>query len=488
MKTIYQRIALYTLILPAIALAVHCSKSKKGGGGDNPPQPPGGGATNSDVAMWLTKGDQTALLSKQIVALNFSTASNSYATIQVDSTQTFQTIDGFGYALTWGSAQVINDLADNIRTPLLRELFSNDSNAIGVSYLRISIGASDLNPSVYTYDETSSPGVADSLLQNFTLDQDRRYVIPVLKQILAINPAIKILGSPWTAPLWMKTNGAAIGGSLKPQYYASYANYFVKYIQEMKKEGITIDAITTQNEPLYGGNNPSMQMSATEQAGFIRDYLGPAFQAAGITTKIIAYDHNCDRPDYPITVLNDAGARPYVNGSAFHLYGGDISALSQVHNAYPDKNLYFTEMYTSSTASFNGDLVWHLKNLIIGAPRNWSRNVVEWNLASDPSYGPHTNGGCNVCKGALTVSSVVYRNVSYYIIGHASKFVPPGSVRIGSNNISGTLSNVAFLRPDGKKVLIVINETSGPQYFNIKFNNKQVTPFLDGGAAATFIW
>lgn len=488
MKTTCQRFALYMLILPGmLVLATYCSKGKKGTGGDNPPPPPNNGATTSDVAMWLTKGDQSALLAKQIISLNFSTASNSYPTITVDSTQALQTIDGFGYCLTYGSAQVISDLPDDARANLLRELFSNDSNAIGVSYLRISIGASDLNPYVYTYDETTA-GQTDTNLVNFSLDEDRRYVIPVLKQILAINPNIKLLGSPWTAPLWMKTNNAAVGGSLKPEYYGVYAKYFVKYIQEMKKEGISIDAITPQNEPLYGGNNPSMQMSATEQAGFIRDYLGPAFQAAGINTKIIVYDHNADRPDYPITVLNDAGARPYVNGSAFHLYGGDISALSQVHNAYPDKQLYFTEEYTSSTASFSGDLVWHMKNLIIGAPRNWSRNVLEWNLASDPSYKPHTNGGCNVCKGALTIGTSVNRNVSYYIIGHASKFVPDGSVRIASNNMSGSLSNVAFLRPDGKKVLIVLNETANSQTFNIQFNNKQVTPALDGGAAATFVW
>jgi glucosylceramidase len=372
---------------------------------------------------------------------------------------------------------------------LLRELFSTDSNAIGISYLRVSIGASDLNPSVYTYDDIAD-GTTDTGLVHFTLDQDLRYVIPVLKSILAINPNIRILGSPWTAPVWMKTNNASVGGSLKPEYYGVYAKYLVKYVQGMKAQGITIDAITPQNEPLYGGNNPSMVMQPAEQADFIKNHLGPAFQAAGLNTKIIVYDHNADRPDYPITVLNDAAARPYVNGSAFHLYGGNVSALSTVHNAYPEKNIYFTEQYTASTSSFGGDLVWHLANLIIGAPRNWSRNVLEWNLANDASFGPHTNGGCTTCKGALTISSAtaVTRNQGYYIIAHASKFVPAGSTRIESNNISGTLSNVAFLRPDGKKVLIVINETGNSQTFNIKFKDKQVTPSLDAGAAGTFVW
>jgi len=222
----------------------------------------------------------------------------------------------------------------------------------------------------------------------------------------------------------MKTNGSSIGGSLKTDCYDVYARYFVKYIQEMQAEGITIHAITPQNEPLHGGNNPSMLMTASEQANFIKNYLGPAFQNAGLTTKIVIYDHNCDRPDYPLDILNDPDARKYVDGSAFHLYAGDISALSQVHYAYPDKNVYFTEQWVGGPSNFAGDLQWHIKNLIIGATANWSKVVLEWNLASDPYYNPHTNGGCTSCEGALTIGATVIRNVSYYIIAHASKFVP----------------------------------------------------------------
>jgi glucosylceramidase len=285
----------------------------------------------------------------------------------------------------------------------------------------------------------------------------------------------------------MKNNNNSIGGSLLPQYYSVYAQYFVKYVQAMKAEGITIDAITVQNEPLYGGNNPSMLMSAAEQADFIKNHLGPAFQAASITTKIIAYDHNCDRPDYPLAVLADAGARQYVDGSAFHLYGGEVSAMSIVHDSYPTKNIYFTEQYTSSTGEFAGDLKWHVKNVIIGTMRNWSRNALEWNLASDPYFAIHTPGGCNTCKGALTIISGVTRNVSYYIIAHASKFVPAGSYRVASN-IQGSLHNVAFQRPDGQKVLIVVNDGNATQNFNIGFNGKRVSTSLEAGAVGTYVW
>jgi glucosylceramidase len=231
-----------------------------------------------------------------------------------------------------------------------------------------------------------------------------------------------------------------------------------------------------------------MVMLAIQQADFIKNHLGPAFQAAAISAKIIVWDHNCDNPTYPIDVMNDAGAKAFINGSAFHLYGGDISALSQVHAAHPDKQLYFTEQYTSSTANFAGDLRWHVRNVIIGSMRNWSRNALEWNLANDASYGPHTPGGCTVCKGALTINgNLTGRNVSYYIIAHASKFVPGGSIRI-SSTVSGDLFNVAFKRPDGKKVLIVLNDGTALQSFNIKFKGKWINANLDAGAVATYVW
>ena len=475
---------LSVLVAVCSLLSVCCSRKSAGG---NPPVIPPVTNTGSDVQLWLTQGDQTVLFRKQNSSLNFSTTTNSsVGTIEVDSTQTFQTIDGFGYTMTGGSATLINSLSPSVKDALLTELFATDSNNIGVSYLRISIGASDLSATTFTYDDMPT-GQTDVNLQQFSIDKERTDLIPVLKKILAINPSIKILGSPWSAPTWMKTNNAFVGGSLKTQYYPVYAQYFVKYIQAMKAEGITIDAITTQNEPLHGGNNPSMVMQPAEQLDFIKNHLGPAFQAASITTKIILYDHNADRPDYPLSILADAGARQYVDGSAFHLYGGPISALTQVHNSYPDKNVYFTEQWTGGPGNFGEDLKWHIQNLIIGATRNWSRNVLEWNLAADPNYQPHTPGGCTTCMGALTIGNAVTRNVSYYIIAHASKFARPGSVRIASTQ-SATLSTVAFMNPQGKKVLIVLNSGSSPEVFNIKFNGKSVTTSLNNGAVGTYVW
>jgi glucosylceramidase len=472
------------------ALLTGCGKKTSGTGSVIPPPvippviPPVVGT--NDVDFWLTKGDQSVLLAKQSTVLSFGAVANSNSFVDVDSTIAYQTVDGFGYTLTGGSAYVINQLSAADKAALLSELFGKTATSVGISYLRISIGASDLNASVFSYDDVAA-GQTDLSLNSFSLAPDKTDLIPLLKEIIAINPAIKILATPWSPPVWMKDNGNSKGGSLQTQYYDVYAKYFVKYIQQMKAEGITIDAIAPQNEPLNPDNNPSLLMLAVQQRDFIKNNLGPAFQTAGITTKIIAYDHNCDRPDYPITVLNDAAAAAFTDGSAFHLYGGDISALSTLHNAFPTKNVYFTEQWTSSTGDFGGDLKWHVKNVIIGSMRNWSKIALEWNLANDPTFGPHTPGGCTQCKGALTIGSSVTRNVAYYIVAHAAKFVPSGSVRINSNT-TGFLQNVAFKTPDGKKVLIVENDGTAAEIFNIRFKNKWTETTLPAGAVGTYIW
>ncbi len=395
-------------------------------------------------------------------------------------------MDGFGYALTGGSAILINAMTTEERNALLNELFGNRENELAVSYLRISIGASDLSDRVFTYNDLSA-GETDPEMKKFSIEPEKKDLIPVLKEILKINPEIKIMGSPWTPPVWMKTNKSSKGGSLLPKYYDAYALYFVKYIHAMKAEGIRIDAITIQNEPLHPGNNPSLLMPAAEQAAFIKKSLGPAFRNAGLDTKIIIYDHNANRIDYPLEVMNDADARQYVDGSAFHLYEGGIEALSKVQIAYPDKNLYFTEQWVGAPGNFAGDFNWHVQNLIIGASRNWCKTVIEWNLAADPKQDPHTEGGCTQCLGAVTIDgNDVTRNPAYYIIGVASKFVPAGSVRIESN-LPQNLPNVAFKTPDGKIVVIVLNGSKAEQAFQLKLKGKYFETSLKRGSVATFV-
>jgi len=441
------------------------------------------------IDVWLTNPDKSALFAHQEKQLQFDAAANNSPEINVDDKQTYQSMVGFGFALTGGSATHIINMNAESRAKLLHQVFGTEGNDIGVSYLRVSIGSSDLNDHVFSYDDLPE-GETDINMDKFDLGPDKKDVIPVIKEILAINPAIKILGSPWSPPKWMKTNDDTRGGRLKPEYYAAYAKYFVKYIQQMKAEGITIDAITVQNEPLHPGNNPSLLLTAPEERDFVKNNLGPAFKAAGITTKILVYDHNADRPDYPITILDDPGAAKYIDGSAFHLYGGKIESLNDVHNAHPDKNIYFTEqMVVQFHDTARMIIAAPVGTIIIGATRNWCRNVLEWNLAAGPDFKPYTDrGGCSMCQGAVTIDGNSFsENIAYYSMAHISKFVRPGSVRIATNDIE-SLPNVAFTTPGNKKVLIVANEKNDPQTFTISYNGKNASATLEGKAVATFVW
>jgi glucosylceramidase len=453
------------------------------------------GQTRGDVQVWLTNADKSAVFEEQKPFLNFGKDASREPTteqesvIELDEQKKFQTMDGFGFALTGGSAQHLARMDAAKRAALLHELFGVDEKNIGISYLRITIGSSDLNDHVYSYDDLAV-GETDPELKKFSLAADHVELIPVLKEILAINPKIEILGSPWSAPPWMKTNGNAKGGRLKAEYYAGYANYFVKYIQGMKAAGIRIAAITVQNEPLNDKNTPSMLMSAEEESAFIRDHLGPAFAAAGIRTKIVLYDHNCDVPEYAISILKDPAANQYVDGSGFHLYGGAIAAMSEVHDAFPQKNLYFTEfMAVEPTESGRISIAKPVAGTFIGALQNWSRNVLLWNLAANSKFEPHTdNGGCPICQGAVTIDgNDVTRNLAYYAMAHFSKFVRPGSVRIGSNEPAG-LRNVAFTVPDGKTVLVVVNDGKTAQKFAVRFHGKSFETKLGEGSVGTYVW
>jgi glucosylceramidase len=462
----------------------------------------------------VTNSDRSSLFQKVTEPIVFRDALPRGALIVIDPAQRMQTIDGFGFALTGGSAELLMKMTREARAKTLRQIFATDGNNLGVSYLRVSIGASDMNGFVYSYDDLP-PGATDPQLQKFDLGEDRKYVLPVLKEILAIAPAIRILGSPWSAPAWMKTNGNVRGGSLKEECYDAYALYLVKYVQEMQKEGVAIDAITIQNEPLNSKNTPSMQWQVNQQAVFLREHLYPAFRKARLTAKIILFDHNLDRPDYPLALLGDPIISQFADGTGFHHYGGDMAAMSKVHMARPDKNIYFTEqMVTERPGSATIAIAAQVKRMIIDTTRNWSRNVILWNLAADPNNGPHTdNGGCPVCQGAITIDKdAVSQNLAYYTIAHASKFVRPGSVRIGSTNrgdpavtltedeerpglkrlaiaeSAQILPNVAFRTPEGKIVLIVANDGYAAAAFAVQDQGKWANVRLNPGAVGTYVW
>lgn len=475
-----------------------------------------GQAGNSKQSeSWVTNADRSAQFQEQPGSIVFDQVRNvNEPVIVVDPGQQMQSIDGFGFALTGGSAELLTRMNKDARARILRQLFATDGNSIGVSYLRLSIGSSDMNSFVFSYDDLPQ-GETDYELNKFGLAQDEKDVIPVLKEILAIAPDIKILASPWSAPAWMKTNSDVRGGELKKDCYPAYAQYLVKYVQEMKRAGIEIDTLSIQNEPLNFRNTPSMQWSVDQQLVFLRDYLYPSFTKAGLKTKVVLFDHNLDRIDYPLTLLSDPVISNFVDGSCFHYYAGDMGAMSVVHRARPDKNIYFTEQMTvESPGSPTIDIVPSVKQVILDTTRNWAKNVLVWNLAADPQNSPHTdNGGCSGCQGAITIDKdTITLNIAYYAIAHASKFVRPGSVRIASTSpgdpslsltsdegrpeikratvVENTqvLPNVAFRTPESRIVLIVANDTRSVNSFTVQYMGKFARLTLAPGSVGTYVW
>jgi glucosylceramidase len=438
------------------------------------------------IETWLTTGDQSFRL-KRIDDLTFQSGPvRSSVEIEVSAEQHFQTIEGFGAALTNSSAWLL--FHSQLRDSMMAALFSRDSG-IGISYVRLPMGASDFSSQpAYTYDDVPE-GETDPGLDYFSIDADRAFIIPLIKQALTINPDLKIMASPWSAPAWMKTTRRLNGGALQSVNYPVLAQYFVKFIQAYESEGISIDAITVQNEPLYTtADYPSMGMNASAQADFIKNHLGPALEENSLSTKILVWDHNWDNTEYALSVLNDPDVRKYVAGSAWHCYAGNCQAQLVVHDAYPDKAIYFTECSGGAWDSdFASVLRWDIENLFIGSVVNWAKTVLLWNLALDENYGPRI-GGCPNCRGVLTVESGGFqKNPEFDIIGHFSRFVRPGAVRIQSE--SHTMQCVTFQNPDESVVLVVLNATSGSVSFSVKWQGKTfVFLNLPGSSVVTFKW
>ncbi|MDP5170201.1 MAG: hypothetical protein NWR72_08140 [Bacteroidia bacterium] len=445
------------------------------------------------IAVYQTNADGSLVLALSPDSLPLVSPNDEGVQISVNPDLTYQKMEGYGAALTESSAYVLMEyLSESERSAILKELFSQEEG-IGISYLRLTMGASDFSLSNYTYNDLG-PGETDTDMQSFSLGKDRNYVIPVLQEILAIAPELSIMATPWTAPAWMKTNQRLLdGGRLTPAFYQAHARYFVRYLADMKAEGIPIQAITVQNEPLHQASYPSMNMSSSEQKSFIRDYLGPALEEAGVETKVIIYDHNWDDVAFPLDILSDPTAKNFVAGTSFHCYAGDVEAMSTVQQAHPDRGIYFTECSGGDwSPDFGANLAWNMDNLFVGATRNWAKTVLLWNLALDENNGPQ-NGGCTDCRGVITVNSGtgnITRNVEYALLGHSAQFVKPGACRIETEDTrSSGLSQVAFQNPDQSFALLAYNHLNRPLELEIKVKDNQVFRYeLPAGTLVTFQW
>lgn len=456
-------------------------------------------AEGAAVQAWITTGDQSKLLAREADA-RFGSASAKTAAgtpvIEVDPARAYQRIAGFGAAITDASAYLIQQrMTPAQREALMRELFGRAEvkgagQGIGLSFTRLTIGASDFSRSHYSFDDMP-PGQTDPELHHFSLEPQRDTVLPAVKAALAVNPQLKVMASPWSAPGWMKSTDSLVKGTLKPEAFDAFARYLKRYLDAMQAEGVTISALTLQNEPHFEPEDyPGMRVDPAKRAAFIGGHLGPLLARANPGTAIFDWDHNWDEPDSPATVLADPKANRYVSGIAWHCYAGKSSVQAVVHDKFPDKDTWFTECSGGRwSPDWAKNLQYFTRTLVIDTTRGWARGVLFWNLALDQNDGPHL-GGCKDCRGVVTIDSntgAVTRNVEYYALAHASRFVLPGAHRIASSEAGG-LANVAFRNPDGSMALLVANGEPAARSFAVKVGKQAFSYTLPASSVASFTW
>ena len=444
---------------------------------------------STSAEMWLTTADETQKLASQPEVAAAGAATGDEALV-VNSNQHFQRMHGFGAAMTDASAELLSRLPEDKRRAVMAELFSRANGGLGLSFTRLTVGASDFSRTHYSYDD-SPRNEPDPELRFFSIDPARKFVLPRVREALAINPDLKVMISPWSPPAWMKTTKSLIQGHLVPAFYPAFANYLARTVEEFGREGVPVSMVTIQNEPDFEpGDYPGMRVNPPERAIIIGRHVGPAFRARGLKAQILDYDHNWDNPEMPLAVLADRQARSFIAGVAWHCYEGDVPAQSPVHDAYPDKDAWETECSGGEWApKFAETLGWMTDKLIIGASNNWSRGSLLWNLALDPQHGPH-HGGCTDCRGVVTIdpaTGAIARNVEYYVLGHASRFILPGAYRLAATRRDNGIEAAAFLNPDGSRALI-LHRNSGDGPVTIALDGLHYSVALPNGAVATLRW
>jgi glucosylceramidase len=457
-------------------------------------------AASEPVNIWLTTTNDSGgrsvtrgLQQQTPIAFSAGTASNG-TNVTVNENTKYQQFTGAGASFTDTAAWLMNSsgaLSSATRTSVMQKLFDPNSG-IGLDFLRNPMGASDLARSDYTFDDMPS-GQTDPNLNNFSISHDMADVLPLTKQAEQLNPNLKVMATPWTAPAWMKDSGSDDQGWLQSQYYAAYAQYFVKYIQAYQAQGVHIDYVSPQNEPTCCSGYPSMQWNGSGLDFFTGTDLLPALHAAGLSTKVLALDWNWSNyASYGAPSVDDAAIRndSLFGGIAWHGYDeGSASEQTTVHNQYPNTDAFDTEHSGGTWVSNqqNEDM-----NNIIDYTRNWGKSVVKWSLAVDQNMGPH-NGGCGTCTGLITVhngdsrSGQVDYNIEYYDMGQLTKFVKPGAYRIDST-ASSTIPNVAWINPDGSKALVAYNGGSSAQNLTVNWGGEHFTYSVPAATSATFTW
>jgi glucosylceramidase len=443
------------------------------------------------VRALLTTDGSSLLAPVTGSALKIGGGGGEGVTITVDGSKQYQPIDGFGPAMTQGSATLLAALPAGSLASVMDELFKPGAGS-GITMLRLPMGSSDLSAGpYYSYDDMPE-GQTDPTLASFSVAKDDEVIVPMLKQALARNPNIKILATPWSPPGWMKDSGTMVGGNFQSQNNAALANYFVKFIQAYQSRGIPIWGITPQNEPGYSnGNYPTAGFSPAQEADLIGNYLGPALVQAGLgSVRLIGFDHNWDQVDYPTTLLSDTNASKYLAGTAYHAYGGDVSTQSTIEQQFPDKGIWFTEFTGMVGSSVGEDLKTFGATHVIGNIRNWGRDVMFWGLATDAQGGPDYQGnGCAHCRGTITIDGgTITKNPEFALFGHLAAILEPGAVRIDSS-VSGEIQSFAVANPDKSHGVFICNTSGTTQNVTVKdANGYQTSAAIPGGAVFSIIY
>jgi glucosylceramidase len=440
--------------------------------------------------VWLTTPDRKALLARR-PDVTLTTRAAQGLVVSVDDNRRYQAFRGVGASVTGSSAQLTARLPDASRQRLFTRLFSR-GDGIGLSVLRQPLAANDFSVGNHSYDDPP-PGGTDEGLGRFSLGGDASLVLPLVRHAREVNESLYVVGTPWSAPAWMKTSGSHIGGTLQPNEYGAYARYLVRTLQAYRAAGVDVGGLTLQNEPSYTPPGyAGMTMSVDQQRALLGRYLAPELAAAGLHPEIYALDDNFDRAGDADALLSDPATRAHLAGVAFHCYRGDVGALKAIRERHPDAGVAISECSGGSwSPHFAGSLQWDVHNLLIQGIRNGASWVVKWNLALDPSGGP-ANGGCRDCRGVVTIDpsrrTVAY-NEDFYALGHVGRFVRPGAQVVASTTYGpGSIETVAFRNPDGGHVLLALNSGHRSRDLSVAWQRRSFGCSLPPGAVATFTW
>ncbi|HEY1984187.1 MAG TPA: glycoside hydrolase family 30 beta sandwich domain-containing protein [Terracidiphilus sp.] len=444
-----------------------------------------GAPASSPVRVWSTHQDKRHAAG---APLQWKSGEAGADAIVLDAKNTKQEILGFGAAMTDASCYVLSRMKDAERQELMHDLFAPEGMALNVC--RTCIGASDYSRDVYSFDESTEP---DPEMKKFSIEHDKAYILPMLREARKANPELFLFSSPWSPPAWMKPNNSMLGGAMRKLNFKPYALYFQKFLEGYKADGVLIDAVTVQNETdaEQEGRMPACLWSQEQEIEFVKGFLGPAIKKAALTTKIWVLDHNYSLWGRALDELSDPEAYEYIDGIAWHGYVGNESAMTRVHDAFPKKSAYWTEGgpdisqpdyqtdWSKWAESFNGIL------------NNWSRSITSWNLALDEKGNP--NIGPFPCGGVVTIDNATHKvtqSGQYWAFAHYSKHVQRGAKVIASGPVAegAKISHVAFRNPDGGYVLVVANRGKAEKNMLVKVDENALELKVAGDSVHTLEW